>query len=327
MHISASHLPDRLPQTTAWSSLHSSATHSPGFSSIRKQIQTAVQVTRPELHVLTPYHFLSRNMACSISLPRASGDIATYVDPFQTSVFEPHPSEPSRPYSPCNGCPREVDSPATSPANSRRSSPSSNPPFLQTEQRRGSYSCVKEDDCGTCRFCCFPPPELTQAEFFTHHMLTCSVTTGIAQSFLVSRPSTLHLANIVQAPRSQAELQTPNETAQQDMQTSTICCSCGGVQGWQYTQSFVKRKSKSYVDLRLLAGSLRRDGLQDWEWAKRPKLQEVVPARIEEHQVSPPGHSPLERLPTEILGERDGYYGLATGMLTRSRPDHYSAST
>lgn len=115
-------------------------------------------------------------MACSISLPRASGDIATYVDPFQTSMFEAPPSETSRPYSPCNRCPREDDSPATSPANSRRSSPSSNPPFLQTEQRRGSYSCVKEDDCGTYRFCCLTPPEPTQAEFFTYHMLTCSVT-------------------------------------------------------------------------------------------------------------------------------------------------------
>lgn len=72
----------------------------------------------------------------------------------------------------------------------------------------------------------------------------------------------------------------------------------------------MKRKSKSYVDLRLLAGSLRGDGLQDWEWAKRTKFQQVVPARIEEQQVSPPGHSPLERLPTEILGERDIYSGL-----------------
>jgi len=69
----------------------------------------------------------------------------------------------------------------------------------------------------------------------------------------------------------------------------------------------VKRKSKSYVDLRLLAGSRGRDGQQDWEWAKRLKLQLVVPARIEEPIVSPPGDSPLERLPTEILGKDGGH--------------------
>ena len=91
------------------------------------------------------------------------------------------------------------------------------------------------------------------------------------------------------------------------MQSSTICCSCGGVQGWQYTQSFVKRKSKSYVDLRLLAGSRGRDGQQDWEWAKRPKLQQVVPPRIAEPPVSPPGVSLLEKLPAEILGESGGH--------------------
>lgn len=122
----------------------------------------------------------------------------------------------------------------------------------------------------------------------------------------MSKLSALHLANVVETPLSQTKVQFQNTAAPLDMQASTICCSCGGVQGWQYTQSFVKRKSKSYVDLRLLAGSRRGDGLQDWEWAKRPKLQQVVPVRIEVPPVSPPGNSPLESLPTEILGESGG---------------------
>ena len=81
------------------------------------------------------------------------------------------------------------------------------------------------------------------------------------------------------------------------------------------------------MDLRLLAGSRRGDGLQDWEWAKRPKLQQVVSARVEEAQASPPGNSSLERLPTEILGEICGGTECTNGMLTTYRSDYFSAST
>ncbi len=111
--------------------------------------QTAVRVTSSRTQVLTPYHLPARNMAASVSLSRASGVIVTYVDPVQTSVFDARTSENARPHNPCNECPREVDFSGTSPASSRSSSPSSIPPFLQAEDRRGSYSCVKEDDCGT----------------------------------------------------------------------------------------------------------------------------------------------------------------------------------
>lgn len=139
--------------------------------------------------------------------------------------------------------------------------------------------------------------------------------TGTAQSFVVSKLSALHLANVAETPRSLTNVQSQDTTAPLSMQTSTICCSCGGVQGWQYTQAFVKRKSKSYVDLRVLAGIRRGDGQQDWEWAKRPKLQQVVPTHIEEPSISPPGSSPLERLPTEILGEGNFDPGWANGTL------------
>lgn len=151
--------------------------------------------------------------------------------------------------------------------------------------------------------------------------------TGTAQSFVVSKLSALHLANVAETPRSLTNVQSQDTTAPLNMQASTICCSCGGVQGWQYTQSFVKRKSKSYVDLRVLAGIRRGGGQQDWEWAKRPKLQQVIPAHIEEPAISPPGSSPLEMLPTEILGEGDSNHGRANGSLMTFRPDNFSAST
>jgi len=127
--------------------------------------------------------------------------------------------------------------------------------------------------------------------------------TGTAQSFVVAKPSSLQLASAATPPSSQPETQSNGSAVQSDMQTPTICCSCGGLQGWQYTQTAGKRRSKSYTDLRLLAGGRGRDGQQDLEWAKRPKLQDSVPARIEEPPVYAPGESPLEKLPTEILGE------------------------
>lgn len=111
--------------------------------------QTAVRVTSSGTHVLTPYHLRARNMAASISLSRASDVIAPYVDRVQTPVFDARTSETARPHNPYEECPQEVDSSGTSSASSRSSSPSSRPTFLQAEDRRGSYSCVKEDDCGT----------------------------------------------------------------------------------------------------------------------------------------------------------------------------------
>lgn len=81
------------------------------------------------------------------------------------------------------------------------------------------------------------------------------------------------------------------------------------------------------MDLRILAGSRGQDEQQDWEWAKRPKLQQVVPPRIAEPPVSPPGVSLLEKLPAEILGESGGHPKGQTGMLMNLRPSHISAST
>ncbi|MCJ1365488.1 hypothetical protein MMC16_004610 [Acarospora aff. strigata] len=198
-------------------------------------------------------------MAVSMSQPREPRGFPTYVDSVQTPVFDVHTSETFHPHNVCDGGPQAVETLDASPANSCSSSPPSTPSFFQGADRRGSYSCVKEDDCGT------------------------------AQSFVVSKLSALHLASVKETPQS------PKATGQPDMQAPTICCSCGGVQGWQYTHSVGKRRSKSYVDLRLLGAQ------QDWEWAKRPRLDKTITARIEGPLVHEPGESPLERLPTEIL--------------------------
>lgn len=133
----------------AWSSLHSSATIPRSSSTQKHAAQTAARVTSSKTHVLTPYHVLSRNMAASTTLPRVSGVIATYLDPVQTPVFDVHTAETVHPHRPCNGSSRATDAHSTSPASSRSSSPSSNSSVIQVEERRGSYSCVKEDDCGT----------------------------------------------------------------------------------------------------------------------------------------------------------------------------------
>lgn len=86
------------------------------------------------------------------------------------------------------------------------------------------------------------------------------------------------------------------------MQGPVVCCSCGGLQGWQYTRSFGKR-SKSYSDVKFLA--LGRDGEKDRvrDWAKRPRLDKDQPSRVGQISVQSAGQSTLEKLPTEILDE------------------------
>ncbi len=247
-------------------------------------------------------------------------------DPVDPSVFGAETLRISGPPSLCDGCPQGSSSSGASPTSTRSSSPSTNPSLLALENRRGSYSCVKEDDCGRDHSMPF------RHQHGIHHIscvldprLTHVVVVGTAQSFVVSRiSSALHLADAantaVLGTNTNALLDQP------DMDGPTICCSCGGVQGWQYTHSVGKRRSKSYVDLKFLAGSLVGDGRQDLEWAKRPKLRPRTPTPVQEPEINPPGQSPLERLPTEVLGECAIRILLSRPTLTSTRPDHLSFS-
>ncbi|KAI9870486.1 MAG: hypothetical protein M1830_010842, partial [Pleopsidium flavum] len=210
-------------------------------------------------------------MAGSINQPRPFGDIPTYVVPAHTSPSGVQTSTTSSSHSPFGESPSGTLVLGTSPTNSGSSSLSTKACCLQSAQRRGSYSCVKEDDCGT------------------------------AQSFVESKLSSVQIASATESPSSQPEAQIYGSAVPSGMQAPTICCSCGGLQGWQYTQTVGKRRTKSYIDLRLLAVGRGGDELQDLEWAKRPKLRESIPARIQEPSVHAPGESPLEQLPTEIL--------------------------
>lgn len=89
-------------------------------------------------------------------------------------------------------------------------------------------------------------------------------------------------------------------------QTPDFCCPCGGFLGWKQIRLGGKSLSRSYGDLRSL-GSMQAKG---WAWQTTESGRELMPpkapAALEQAQAQPPpGTSPLEKLPPEVLGKGD----------------------
>ncbi|KAJ5169590.1 uncharacterized protein N7500_002373 [Penicillium coprophilum] len=81
-----------------------------------------------------------------------------------------------------------------------------------------------------------------------------------------------------------------------------FCCPCGGFLGWKQIRLGGKSLSRSYSDLRGL-GNLQAKG---WAWeAQDPEPMQLLPPKVPEMEVlqTPPGPSPLERLPPEVLDQ------------------------
>lgn len=121
-------------------------------------------------------------------------------------------------------------------------------------------------------------------------------TIGIAQSFVDTQ----------QAPSPQEQEQERKvERPTQMQQAPDFCCPCGGFLGWKQIRLGGKSLSRSYSDLRGL-GNLQAKG---WAWeAAEPEAMELLPPKAPEVQVevlqTPPGTSPLERFPPEVLGKK-----------------------
>lgn len=82
-----------------------------------------------------------------------------------------------------------------------------------------------------------------------------------------------------------------------------FCCPCGGFLGWKQIRLGGKSLSRSYSDLRGLGGFQAKG----WAWeAQEPEpKKELSPVKVPEVEVlqAPPGTSPLEKLPPEVLGK------------------------
>jgi hypothetical protein len=101
----------------------------------------------------------------------------------------------------------------------------------------------------------------------------------------------------------------PKESSRPDVpvadmqQTPDFCCPCGGFLGWKQIRLGGKSLSRSYGDLRML-GNMQARG---WAWETTEAGRELRPPKVPEVKVKqalpPPGTSPLEKLPPEILGE------------------------
>lgn len=117
---------------------------------------------------------------------------------------------------------------------------------------------------------------------------------GIAQSFVDTHDP---------PPQEQQDQQRKTELLTQMQQTTPdFCCPCGGFLGWKQIRLGGKSLSRSYSDLRGL-GSLQAKG---WAWeAQEPEpKKELLPATTPvEVLQTPPGTSPLEKLPPEVLGK------------------------
>lgn len=86
------------------------------------------------------------------------------------------------------------------------------------------------------------------------------------------------------------------------MQAPDFCCPCGGFLGWKQIRLGGKSLSRSYSDLRGL-GAAQAKG---WAWESHdetPKTLPVPEPPVEEVMQTPPGTSPLEKLPPEVLGK------------------------
>ena len=186
------------------------------------------------------------------------------------------------------------------------------------------HVCIAEDNNGRCRFSIissqhfkFKPPEFCEQNSFTRSYaiisdLYCKLlfplflltyllpnflradagimrSTGIAQSFLES-------VNASIAPKDQQQ-PSPilDATSPVDIGTCECCCRCGKGPKLQSLGRRVSRKTKSYTNLRTGISELSGFDLD------LPRRQDVPP--VEKKQYGK-GESPIETLPTEVLGER-----------------------
>jgi hypothetical protein len=106
-----------------------------------------------------------------------------------------------------------------------------------------------------------------------------------------------------QAPSPQEQDQERKvERLNQMQQAPDFCCPCGGFLGWKQIRLGGKSLSRSYSDLRGL-GNLQAKG---WAWeAQEPEPVQLLPPKVPEMEIlqTPPGTSPLEKLPPEVLDQ------------------------
>jgi hypothetical protein len=85
-------------------------------------------------------------------------------------------------------------------------------------------------------------------------------------------------------------------------QSPDFCCPCGGFLGWKQIRLGGKSLSRSYSDLRNLGNTHGRG----WAWETSDTGRDLRPPKAPEVEVKqvlpPPGTSPLEKLPPEVLG-------------------------
>ncbi|KAI9792856.1 MAG: hypothetical protein M1833_001015 [Piccolia ochrophora] len=155
------------------------------------------------------------------------------------------------------------------PAISTRTSP---PRYIAHRPRkdRTSFSSVKEDD------------------------------SGVAQSFVDTKESSL---DYLDDPRPAIDSDDEKmATVVASQQAPSFCCPCGRFRGWKQIRLSGRGlgKSSSSNDLRLLGGG---DEKQGWAWEQSPERSESPsPDSLDQHPY-PPGQSPLERLPPEVLDQ------------------------
>jgi hypothetical protein len=104
-----------------------------------------------------------------------------------------------------------------------------------------------------------------------------------------------------QEPKAERKVERPGFEMQQ---APDFCCPCGGFLGWKQIRLGGKSLSRSYSDLRGL-GQLQAKG---WAWESHDhdhQPQELAPPKEPEvvELQTPPGTSPLEQLPPEVLGK------------------------
>jgi len=121
---------------------------------------------------------------------------------------------------------------------------------------------------------------------------------GIAQSFV----DTHH----VPSPKESSKQRFPEM-----QQTPDFCCPCGGFLGWKQIRLGGKSLSRSYGDLRSLGGMHAKG----WAWQSPDSGRELVPPKplavVEQIQAQPPpGTSPLERMPPEVLDQIISYLAI-----------------
>ncbi|KAJ5138593.1 uncharacterized protein N7515_003441 [Penicillium bovifimosum] len=117
---------------------------------------------------------------------------------------------------------------------------------------------------------------------------------GIAQSFVDTHESP--------SPQDQQGAQRKLDLVAQMQKAPDFCCPCGGFLGWKQIRLGGKSLSRSYSDLR----GLGMQHAKGWAWeAQEPEAKELLPPKAPEVEIlqTPPGSSPLEKLPPEVLDQ------------------------